>query len=168
MNPTPFTVLIDTREQRPYAFAQPFRTVCSGTKSTRAPHAVRSTRGTLRSGDYSLVGFEATVAVERKSKDDLFSTLGAGRERFERELERLSSMEFAAVVVEAELSEIFAFPPDRSQLDPKTILASVVAWQQRFPRIHWWFLPGRDVAEVMVVKILDRFWRERQLSERIA
>jgi DNA excision repair protein ERCC-4 len=162
MEPTPFTILIDTREQRNYAFVSPFATIAAGTKTVRRPHAVRTLRGTLRSGDYSLVGFESRVAVERKSKEDLFNTLGQGRDRFEREIARLNEMEFAAVVVEAEWAEIFADPPARSMLLPKTILASVAAWQQRFPRVHWWFVPGRDVGEAVTLKILDRFWRDVQ------
>jgi ERCC4-type nuclease len=43
-------------------------------------------------------GFADQIAVERKSLADLFGTLGQGRERFERELVRLSAHQYAAVV----------------------------------------------------------------------
>lgn len=152
---TPYTVIIDTREQRGFEFAQPLRIA-----RQKKTYTVAVKRGTLTSGDYSIEGFETRVAVERKSISDLFSTLSTGRARFERELARLQEYERAAVVVEAEWSTIFREPPSRSQLPPRTVFMSVVSWQQRFPRVHWWMLPGRDVAEATTIRILDRFWRE--------
>ncbi len=70
-HPNP-TLIIDTREQQPLVFTQP------------------SVRGTLTSGDYSLVGAETLFAIERKSIPDLTSCCcGDNRQRFERELQRL-------------------------------------------------------------------------------
>ena len=104
-------------------------------------------------------GFPGRVAVERKSLADLFGTIGQGRDRFERELERLNQMDFAAVVVEAQWSEVFDDPPRHSRLCPKTVFRSVNAWEQRYPRVHWSFLPGRDFAEVKAFRVLERFYR---------
>ena len=56
-------VVVDTREQRPYRYPG-------------------SLRGTLPSGDYSLLGLESLVAVERKEKADAYASLGRGRARF--------------------------------------------------------------------------------------
>ena len=81
----PATVFIDNREQAPFAFEG----LAADTKDGGGPLVVRTTRGTLTSGDYSLVGLEGLAAVERKSPQDLFGTIGQGRERFERELARL-------------------------------------------------------------------------------
>lgn len=117
---------------------------------------------TLRQGDYSLWGCHDRVAVERKSKADLFATLGQGRDRFERELERMASLEFAAVVVEAEWSEVLSDPPRHSDLNPKTVFRSVIAWQQRNPWIHWWFVGGRRMGEVTTLRILERFWKDQK------
>ena len=155
---TPYTIVIDTREQLGYQFAAPF------TGPRKVQLAVQTIVCGLPTGDYSLLGFESQIAIERKSLSDLYSTLGQGRARFTRELERLAAMEFAAVVVEAEWSEILGNPPSRSELNPKTVLCSVVAWQQRYPRIHWWTVPGRSVGEAVTIRLLDRFWRERESS----
>lgn len=150
------TVLIDTREQSPYAF----RSIpADGSDPGQLLHVHTEVRG-LKSGDYSLDGFADLVAVERKSKADLFGTVGQGRDRFERELERLNAMRFAAVMVEAEWSEIMTSPPRHSQLGVKTISRSVLAWQQRYTRVHWHFWPTREVAEVVTFRILERFWKE--------
>jgi DNA excision repair protein ERCC-4 len=150
----PFTILIDTREQLPYTFAG----IRADAKQRRLPVLVQSLRGTIASGDYSIVGLSDAVAVERKSKEDLFGTLGGGRERFERELQRLNSLEFAAVVVECEWSDVFGNPPKRSGLTPKTVFRSVNAWEQRYTRVHWCFCPGREFAEAKTFRILERFY----------
>lgn len=156
LTPTPYTVAIDTREQRPYLFTLPLR----GLRGRY--HNVQTTRLTLLQGDYSLAGLESSVAVERKSVADLFGTLGNGRARFVRELERLASYRFAAIVVESEWSTILASPPARSRLRPTTVFHSVAAWQQRYPNVHWWFVPGREFGEAVTIRLLDRFWRDTE------
>lgn len=156
---TPYTVIIDTREQHPYEFSRPL-----SWPGARYPMAVQTTVGTLTSGDYSLVGFEKEVAVERKSKADLFNTMGQSRARFQREIERLAEFKFAVIVIEAEWSEILADPPARSRLNPVTIITTAFAWQQRYPRVHWWPLKGRLMGEVATLRILDRFWRDLEIK----
>jgi ERCC4-type nuclease len=150
-------VLIDSREQHPFTFAG----LRADARQGRRPLVVPTQVTTLPSGDYSLAGLENAVAVERKSLADLYHTLAAGRGRFERELGRLTDMEFAAVVVEADWDAIINRPPDRSRLLPKSVFRSVVALQQRFPRVHWWACPGRRFAEVATFRILERFHRDR-------
>lgn len=154
----PFVVVVDTREQASFSFADLRSDAREGSRPLNVPTVV----GTLRSGDYSIRGLEDAVAVERKSMQDLYSTLGQGRERFVRELERLAVMEFAAVVVEADWSAMLSTPPPHSSLNPKTVFRSVLAWQQRYPRVHWWPCPNRRFAEITTFRILERFWKERQ------
>lgn len=153
-------IVCDTREQEPYTFA--------GLKADQVDGGhvmtVRTERRTLKSGDYSLSGFETRVAVERKSLADLFGTLGQGRDRFERELERLREYEFATVMVESTWPEILASPPTRSKLPPKTVLRSVIAWQQRYPNVHWFLAGNRRAAEGITLRILERFWKESQVK----
>lgn len=152
------TVAIDSREQRWFTFGGLTADATDG----GGPFNVPIRRVTLKSGDYSLLGFEEKVAVERKSTADLFGTIGQGRERFERELARLQEMDFAAVVVEAGWGEILDNPPLYTQLPPKTVFRSVLAWQQRYRGVHWVMCDSRRLAEVTTFRILERFWRERQ------
>lgn len=153
----PGVVLIDTREQRPYTFAGLNADAKDGGGELAIPTRVE----TLPSGDYSLAGYADRVAVERKSLADLYGTLGKGRDRFVRELDRLNAMEWACVVVEAEWSTILADPPERSRLNPKTVWRSVLAWMQRYPRVHWLTVAGRDMGQVATFRVLERFLRER-------
>lgn len=152
----PFTVVIDTREQTQFAFTGLRSDVRDGSR----PLSVPVQAGTLAQGDYSILGMEKWVAVERKSLADLFGTIGRHRGRFERELARLQTLMAAAVVVEADWTAILLDPPQFSELSPKTVFRSVVAWQQRFPAVHWWMMPNRRVAEITTFRILERFWKD--------
>jgi ERCC4-type nuclease len=154
----PFTIVIDSREQAPYSF----RGLIADARHKRRPLIVRTEIRGLASGDYSLAGHEDQIAVERKSLDDLYATLGQGRERFERELVRLNELAFAAVVIEAGWSAIVGQPPAHSKLSPKSVYRSVIAWQQRFPKVHWWPCDTRTFAERTTFRILERFWSENE------
>lgn len=59
------------------------------------------------------------------------------------------------------LGSLIAGPPAHSKLNPKTVWRSVLAWQQRYPAVHWHLLPGRRMAEVCVYRMLERWWTER-------
>jgi DNA excision repair protein ERCC-4 len=107
-------ILIDSREQEPLAFAN-----------------LPAERGTLDSGDYSVVGLTHLVAVERKSLPDLVTCCGSERDRFARELVRLRAYEYRAVVVESTLAEIEA-GDWRSHILPAAVLGSVASWQARY------------------------------------
>lgn len=83
-----FRIVIDTREQQPWAFDCP------------------TVRRTLDAGDYSVDGLETVVAVERKSLKDFASTVIHDFGRFGAELERLARLDAACVVVEADLDAV--------------------------------------------------------------
>jgi len=152
----PFRVLIDQREKLPYQFLR----LSADAKDGFRPLVIVSSLTHLATGDYTVEGMESRVAVERKSLADLFGTLGGGRERFVRELERLNQLEYAAAVVEASWDDILRDPPPHSALNPKTIHRSVIAWQQRYPRVHWWMVGSRRLGEITTFRILERFHRE--------
>lgn len=151
---SPYVVVIDTREQRPFSFARPIKV------ARNRLCKVRYKIGTLDTGDYSIEGHEKTVAVERKSLADLFGTLGRGRSRFQRELSRATNRDFFAIVVESELSEILSSPPKFSKLNPLTVFHTVLSWSVKYPA-RWFFCPGRDAAEATTIWLLERFYRHR-------
>ena len=124
----PFTVRIDTREQLPYTFEG----LRFDADRDYVPMTVPCEVGTLKTGDYSIVGMEDLVTVERKSLADLYSTLGQGRERFEEEHRRMAELVFAAVVIEADWQTILRYPPSHSQLNPKCVFRTMLSWQQRY------------------------------------
>lgn len=113
---------------------------------------------TLPSGDYSIEGFEQKIAIERKSLEDLYGTLTRGRERFERELERLGEFEFSAVVIEAGWRQIIYSPPPATSVSPKSIYRSILAFQQRYRNTQWCAMDSRRLAEVTTYRMLERYW----------
>jgi len=160
---SPFTVIIDTREQNPFTFdAVRLDKAQQRNGQTSDTVQVLTTRATLQTGDYSIQGLEDKIAIERKSAADLCQTITHGRDRFVRELERMQLMDFGMVVVETELSQLLTTPPDRSKIQPKTITRSVIAWQQRYKRIHWMFLPGRRAASNWTYRVLERYWKDQE------
>lgn len=142
MRPIP-PIVIDTREQQPYEF-----TGCS------------AQRGTLETGDYSLLGHELSVAVERKSKSDAWGCVGGGRTRFLACLRRLGGIASPAVVIEASLDE-FAIPPAYSRLKPAHAVGAFISWSQEF-RIPVFWCPSRAHAERVALRWLEAFWRHHE------
>ena len=131
-------IIIDTREQQPYAFAG-FNTIVRG----------------LKTGDYSLDGHTDRVAVERKSTEDAYGVIGAGRERFEREVQRLSVFVAPAIVIEGDLAD-FADPPQYTRITAAQAVGSFISWGTHY-RIPVWFCHGRREAERVTVRILAAY-----------
>ena len=141
-------ILIDSREKTPYTF-------------DFAPLVKVVLGQTLKTGDYTLQGFEDQVIVERKSLVDLFGSCGRNRRRFEAELARMADFKHAAVVIESEWSIVLRHPPTRSKLNPKTILYSVIAWEQRYG-VFFWMCPNRSAGERITFRILQRYYNDHE------
>lgn len=147
--PAPFEIIVDTREQRPFSFAG----IRHRSGRLIVPRIVKTT---LKSGDYSIVGFENQIAIERKSISDLFSSVGSSRERFVKELRRLSAFRFAAIVVEADYGEIANDPPPYTKMSPDSVINSLLAWQVRYG-VHVVPMPDRRRAEEATFVLLRTF-----------
>ena len=101
------TIVVDTREQRPWSFPE---------------EVVQLRRGTLNAGDYALEG--DGFAIERKSLADFVGTVGSGWERFLRELHRMPPVPARVIIVEANIEDL----TDRSYpqvVNPKFLLSRV-------------------------------------------
>jgi ERCC4-type nuclease len=109
------TILVDTHEQDPLIF-----------------HRFKSVVGSLPTGDYSCIGFEAIFAVERKTIGDLIACcVGENRARFERELHRLRGFRFKRLLVVGDRNSIEG-GYYRSRISPLSVLGSLSAWEIRF------------------------------------
>lgn len=151
----PFAVAIDTREQAPWGF----RGLVADARDKNCDIIVKTERKTLQTGDYSIVGHEQQIAIERKEKGDLFHCVGADRERFERQVQRLSELPRGHVIIEADWKSVFAGHPN-SQLKPKVIHRTVVSWSLRYGNVHWWLCPTRGFAEATAFRILESYWKK--------
>ena len=137
-------IIVDSREQMPYSFEQ---------------WGVNVQRAGLDAGDYSLLGFESQVAVERKSINDLVSCfMGKNRGRFERELARLRSYELAVVVAEATLYDL-ARGRYLSGIKPEAALQSMTAFHVRYG-IPFLFCGDRAGGQYMTYSLLSKYLYE--------
>ena len=159
----PFTIVRDQQEQFPYIFEGiPPRANQSGKKIV-----VRTETRHLQTADYSILGYEDRIVIERKSLVDLYGTLGKGHDRFEREFERMTQIEHASVVIEADWRDIIR-PAKlmglawRSKVRPRTVWGTIAAWSLRFPTIHWWTVGSRRLGELWTFELLEQFWRKEQ------
>ena len=91
-----FTVIKDTREQDGWTFGA--GKSCAGMDI-----------GTLKTGDYTMRGYENILTIERKGSVAEFAA-NITQERFVRELERMRDYEFAFIVLEFTLDDIMRFP----------------------------------------------------------
>ena len=137
--PDKLVILVDTREQLPLAFP-----------------GFTSERATLATGDYSCISdgvdLRGVVAIERKSVSDLLGCVGQQRDRFERELARLSEIRFRALVIEGTLIEVVDATAGR-RLTPRQVLGSVLAWLFKY-NVAPIFADNRTAAAVVVTTLL--------------
>ena len=142
-------IIVDTREQNPFWF--------SG-------YPCETERGTLHTGDYSIEGMIEKIVVERKSVGDLAACMTTGRERFERELERMREFEAAAVVVEEPLTNI-RNGRYRSRLNPDSFEQSILSFSIRY-RLPFLFGKNRRHAEWLAFNALRHYWNKQVESGR--
>ncbi len=115
----------------------------------------------LLTGDYSIKGQEQVICVERKSKEDLFSTLRdeEHRERFKREHERMTTFAYAVVVIEASWESIINNPPPDCQLKPISIWRTFQRWRLRYG-VAWEAIGPRAMAEEHTFRTLQFYYEE--------
>jgi DNA excision repair protein ERCC-4 len=142
--PKPFVILADTREQ----LIPPF------------PDGVVVERATLETADYTTPVLRTIAVIERKSPGDFASTLSWGRQRFDREVERLQGFVWKAVVVEGELSEVFR----SSATHPHAIIGSIASLFARHDTPV--LFVGNPAGAGRLISGLLRRWEERVAVER--
>jgi len=142
--PPPFTIIIDVQEKRPYRFA-------GSTAATQT--------ASLPTGDYSILGCEGLVAIERKSLADAYRSFSAGRDRLEREFQRLAAFDFACIMLEFTPIEALE-PPAWTKTQPATVLKTLIHWEVKYG-VHVCFAGSREIAERLTYRLLEYWWRVR-------
>ena len=145
LRPEDITCIQDSREQRPLELE------------------MRTVVGTLATGDYSFVGGESLVCVERKELNDLVACCGRERERFLRELQRMRAYETRVIVIEASRASI-ELRQYRGDVHPNAVLGSVYSWIARGITVEWAgdrVQAGKAVSRILFCAARDR-WRQLQ------
>ena len=143
-------VVIDSAEHKGYTFER-FSNWFSGTMRKR-----------LAMGDYSLLGMESEVAIERKTVSDLVKSIIHERAGFIDKCEKLSSFRKKCLVIEGTLSEVKT-PYEETSAHPNAVLGSLLAAQERWEiPIH--FLDNFLLAEEFVASMLSKYHAYRWLE----
>lgn len=137
-------ILIDSREQKPYQI--PGQMVA------------------LDTGDYSLEGYEDQIAIERKTRNDMLGCIGQERERFTRELERLSDFDLAVIILECNFEDMLNLP-DWSELQQAHVFGSILSWIPKYD-VVFFFAGDRRTGQRATKKILEKFQKYERENKR--
>ncbi|MDH3279516.1 MAG: hypothetical protein OEQ39_02955 [Gammaproteobacteria bacterium] len=137
-------IIIDTREQSPWAFP---------------PDVAETRRGTLLAGDYALAEDNA-FAIERKSIDDFCGTVSSGWARFLRELDRMQLWPARVIIIEGQISDLAWGRHNHSRLTYGFLAKRIAELTMR--NVTCLFCENSDLAAGIAWKILKE--RERQLT----
>ena len=157
----PWTIVQDSREQSPWSFTGITGDSSEKYRSIIVPVEV----GCLKSGDYAIRGMENLCCCERKSLQDVFSTLAGGRERFEAEHQHMAEMKAAFVIVEADWATILNHPPYPSRLNPLTVYRTALSWMVKY-HVQWLAVPGRRFARANLLSDFEEILRDRDGAHR--
>jgi hypothetical protein len=158
-----YTVLRDSREKEGHGWVFDDSETCTGT-------AVK----TLRTGDYTLAGYEDVLAVERKGSVCEFVgniTQKGKWANFKDELERLEVYPAAFVVCEFTLDDVMRYPQGtnlpwaikrRIRVSPQFYLKRLIEIELHFKAKVKMVGPtaGRDYVSSLFKRVVER-WPER-------
>lgn len=151
-----FQVVIDNAEQLPWTLE-----VAETIDGVPTIMPLRTVTASLETGDYSILGAENLIAVERKSLPDLIGVIGSGRKRFDKEIQRLLSHPARCVIVEAHISSL-ELGQWRGGVTIPAAIGSVMGWMEA--GVPFIFAGDRRAAALYCARFLyvaaRRRWRE--------
>lgn len=152
-NVTDIKIIVDTREQDSLSF-EGFR-------------GVESVRSGLKTGDYSVQGYEDKICFERKSVADLVGTLIGGHERFLREMDRMKDYEDKYILVEHTAGTVYRYC-ERHGVEYKfdTIIQSLLAYAYHY-RVRVRFCKNREDMAEYIVKKSREYVKRKEMEESL-
>ena len=149
-------IVVDTREQRPWSFDE---------------STVETTVGTLKTGDYQLLG-DDRFGIERKSLDDFVGTITSGWARFNRELGRMDRWDAKVIIVESDFRsccycerEGVIIPPIHShyRITPQFIMKQIADLTMR--QVSVLFAGDANLATNLAYRIFKK--RHEELNRKL-
>lgn len=150
------TIIYDTREARPLSFDN---------LHIRGINSLPTERRTLKTGDYTFAGFEDLVCIERKSAQDLYGTLFQGRDRFQREMERMQAFKYKYLVIE---STPFGFAQymewHRNMKQFNSAFSTLMIYAERYGlKVRW--AKTRDGSADYIARLALKIVEEEQVPD---
>src|SRR3990167_9943186 len=142
--PDGFCIVYDTREQLPYTFTD------------LGINSLKQCLG-LSGADYSIKGFEDKIRIERKSQSDFYRSIGKGRERFEKTIKFLSTLEFAGLIIECTEEELLCPETSYSNISANSIYGTIVSFEVKH-RIHICY-GNREQCRQKIIHWMVKFYK---------
>jgi hypothetical protein len=149
-----YKVIKDTREKDGWIFEPSDLNKCTGMEI-----------GTLKTGDYTLRGYENLLCIERKaSVSEIATNLGKKKKTFEREMERMMDFRLSFIILEFDLKDVLMFPegtniPQRARskikITSKYLLRTLTEFQFKY-NSKILFCGNKENAQAMAVSIFKR------------
>jgi len=157
-----YTVVRDSREQRGYFFKK-FNT-CNGTVQKK-----------LDTGDYSILGLEDKVCIERKaSVSEIAMNLGKEKYAFYNEIERMREYEHKYIICEFSMQDVLKFPEganiprelrDKVKITGKYILRCLMEFSV-FNNVHVIFAGSETGAFHLTSSLLKRINEKYTIGQK--
>ena len=145
--PSGFCIVYDTREQLPYTF------------NDLGINSLKQCLG-ISGADYSIKGFEDKIRIERKSQSDFYGSIGKGRERFEKTIKFLSTLEFAGLVIECTEEELLCPEITYSDVKANSIYGTIVSFQVKHG-VHV-YCGNRNQCRLRLIHWLSKFYKMKR------
>lgn len=146
--PPPYVIAVDQREQLPFPLT-----------------GFAYIRKLLKTGDYSIVGLEHRVCVERKSVADMWGSMTQGRARFEKCVQRMAAMDRALIVVEGSLAVAEKQPSYIQRVNAGSVIGGLISWMAQYGVPVVW-CDDRAYAERVTLRFLAAYWKHRRDDEQ--
>ena len=150
-----YKVKKDTREKEKHGWIFPVSDQCLGTEVE-----------TLKTGDYTLEGYEKILTIERKGTSGEFAQ-NIVQSRFEKELIRLEEFEQPFIILEFELEDVVNFPQNsgipekicqKLRITPQFYLKKINELQLKY-RTKFVFAGkrGREFASSLFKRVVEKY-----------
>jgi len=146
-----FLVIRDTREQTGWQFTA--GKTCLGTKA-----------GTLKTGDYTVEGYENLLSIERKGSVQEFAQ-NLMDDRFFREMERMKEYKYAYLILEFTAEDLFNYPESanipsaakaRIRTNGNFLMSKTIHLQNNYPiKVFFAGRKGKDMAYYIMKMVTD-------------
>lgn len=144
-----FTIIVDTREQKPWSFEY----------QATANHK-------LDTGDYSIDGYQHLLAIERKRNVAEFAN-NITEKRFKDVVDRLSKIKHSYILFEFDMEDVMRYPIgsdipkrlwDKIRISPAYILKHIIDLQTDH-NIKILFCNNSDYAEKVALSIMKKVYK---------
>jgi ERCC4-type nuclease len=109
--------------------------------------------------DYSILGFEHDIRIERKSQEDFYGSIGYGRERFDKTIEELKKLEFAGLVIEAAEEDLLHPELTYSNISANSVYGTLISYE--INGIHV-YCGTRENCRYKMINWLLKFYKEKR------